>query len=62
MRAPDDRWGSVLMQGIVPKFPARDHTIKHAGRDRGADNKAVYSEMMGYTEADLEGLRRGGIL
>jgi crotonobetainyl-CoA:carnitine CoA-transferase CaiB-like acyl-CoA transferase len=62
VRAPDDRWGSVLMQGIVPKFPSRDHTVKHAGRDRGADNAAVYSELMGYTDQDLAGLRRDGVV
>ena len=50
------------MQGIVPKFPKRDHKIKYAGRDRGADNKAVYAEMMGFTEADIEAFKRDGVM
>ena len=62
VRAQDDRWGSVLMQGIVPKFPKRDHKIKHAGRDRGADNTAVYAEAMGFTEADIEAFKRDGVM
>ena len=62
VRAQDDRWGSVLMQGIVPKFPARDHTIKHAGRDRGADNVAVYRELMVFSEQDIEGLKGQGVV
>lgn len=62
VRAQDDRWGSVLMQGIVPKFPARDHAIRHAGRDRGADNAAVYSEWMGFSSDELAALKRDGVL
>ena len=50
------------MQGVVPKFPSRDHKVKHAGRDRGADNAAVYSELMGFSERDLAGLRRDGVV
>jgi crotonobetainyl-CoA:carnitine CoA-transferase CaiB-like acyl-CoA transferase len=62
VRAQDDRWGSVLMQGIVPKFPGRDHQVRHAGRDRGTDNRSVYAELLGYTDQDLDALRRDGIV
>jgi crotonobetainyl-CoA:carnitine CoA-transferase CaiB-like acyl-CoA transferase len=53
VRVPDAQLGSVLMQGVVPKFPARDHTVTHAGPARGVDNAAVYREL-GFSEADLQ--------
>ena len=62
VRAQDDRWGSVLMQGIVPKFPGRDHTIKHAGRDRGSDNESVYRELLGFSAQDLDSLKRDDVI
>lgn len=61
VRAQDDRWGSVLMQGIVPKFPRRDHQIKHAGRDRGTDNTSVFASL-GISEAEVEALKRDGVV
>lgn len=62
IRVPDTTFGSVLMQGIVPKFPQRDHAVKHAGRDRGADNATVYRELMGFSERDIAALKREGVV
>jgi crotonobetainyl-CoA:carnitine CoA-transferase CaiB-like acyl-CoA transferase len=38
IRVPDTDFGSVLMQGVVPKFPGRDHQVSHTGSPRGSDN------------------------
>ena len=59
---PDDELGPITMQGVVPKFPARKHTVRHSGRRRGQDNAQVYGELMGLLEADLEALRKDGVL
>ena len=40
---PDADLGEITMQGIVPKFPGRDHKISHPGRARGWDNEEFYA-------------------
>ena len=59
---PDDDLGPITMQGVVPKFPSRKHVVRHGGRRRGQDNSQVYGELMGLLEADLEALRKDGVL
>lgn len=62
IRVPDPKVGSVLMQGVVPKFPGREHTVRHAGRDRGSDNATVYRNLMGFSPQDIEALQRDGVV
>jgi hypothetical protein len=50
------------MQGVVPKLPARNHVVGHAGRSKGQDNVAVYSQLMGLGEADLRQLKDEGVV
>ena len=58
---PDDELGEVTMQGIVPKFPARDHKIRHTGGARGRDNEAIYGKM-GITPEEIAAYRKQGIM
>jgi crotonobetainyl-CoA:carnitine CoA-transferase CaiB-like acyl-CoA transferase len=58
---PDQDLGEVTMQGIVPRFPGRDHKIRHAGRAKGFDNEAFYLSR-GFTQADLESMRQQGLI
>jgi formyl-CoA transferase len=62
VRVPDDALGEVLMQGVVPKFPSRDHRVRWAGADRGADNAAVYGERLGLSRDEIDRLGREGII
>jgi crotonobetainyl-CoA:carnitine CoA-transferase CaiB-like acyl-CoA transferase len=62
IRVADEELGPIAMQGIVPKFPGREHTVKHAGRRRGADNEAVFGELLGLAESDLAQLRKAGVI
>ena len=62
VRVPDKDFGSILMQGIVPKFPGRDHSVSHAGQSRGADNLAFYRDRLGLTEDAIESLKADGII
>ena len=58
----DDDLGDITMQGVVPKFPARNHTVRHAGRRRGQDNAQVFGELMGLTASDLSQLKDEGVV
>ncbi|MSQ73965.1 MAG: CoA transferase [Betaproteobacteria bacterium] len=62
IRVPDNDFGSVLMQGVVPKFSDREHKVAHTGRPRGADNSAVYGELMGFSEDTINQLKVEGVL
>jgi len=62
IRVPDEDFGDILMQGIMPKFHSRDHEVTSAGKGRGRDNKAVYERLLGLTEADLERLSQDHVI
>lgn len=62
IRVPDAKYGPILMQGIVPKFPRREHHVDRAGADRGIDNVAVYGELLGLDEVALKQLQDDGIV
>jgi len=59
---PDDDFGSVRMQGVVPKFLDTPGEVRHAGRALGADNRAVYVEAMGMSEEKFAELQSSGII
>ncbi|MGH3763085.1 CaiB/BaiF CoA transferase family protein [Actinophytocola sp.] len=61
IEVPDEILGPVLMQGVVPKFPSREHTVGHAGPARGADNTTVFTEL-GLDEATIAALREDGVI
>ncbi len=58
---PDDDLGPITMQGIVPKFPGRDHEIRHPGREIGRDNAELFASL-GITASDLAALKKEGIV
>ena len=59
---PDDDFGTVRMQGVVPRFLGTPGEVRHAGRGLGADNKSVFSELLGLSDAELETLHAKGIV
>jgi len=59
---PDDDFGTVRMQGVVPRFLGTPGEVRHAGRGLGADNKSVFSELLGLSDAELETLQAEGIV
>jgi len=58
---PDDDLGPITMQGIVPKFPGRDHEIRHPGREIGRDNEQVFNAL-GIAPGDFAELKKEGIV
>lgn len=59
---PDSALGPIKMQGVVPKFPRRTHTVGRAGPARGEDNAEVYAELLGLDEVALKQLHDEGIV
>jgi succinyl-CoA--D-citramalate CoA-transferase len=59
---PDDDFGAVRMQGVVPKFADTPGEVRHAGRALGADNRAIFVEELGLSEADFSALQAEGVI
>lgn len=62
IRVPDSDLGPILMQGIVPKFHQRNHTVSHAGPKRGEHNEQVYADLLGLNKAAIELLKNEGVM
>lgn len=54
---PDDDFGSVRMQGVVPKLGRTPGGVAHSGRALGADNESIYREVLGLTAEQLARFR-----
>jgi succinyl-CoA--D-citramalate CoA-transferase len=58
----DDDFGSVRMQGVVPKFAGTPGEVRHAGRGLGADNRAIFLDELGLSEQEFAALRSEGVI
>jgi crotonobetainyl-CoA:carnitine CoA-transferase CaiB-like acyl-CoA transferase len=59
---PDEDFGSVRMQGVVPKFGSTPGEVRHAGRALGADNHEVFVDELGITENEFAALQAEGVI
>ncbi len=59
---PDEDFGAVRMQGVVPRFERTPGEVRHAGRALGADNEAVYKGLLRLTDDELARLATDGII
>jgi crotonobetainyl-CoA:carnitine CoA-transferase CaiB-like acyl-CoA transferase len=59
---PDDDFGSVRMQNVVPRFLGTPGEVRHAGRALGADNAEVYTQLLGLAPAEVDALVADGII
>jgi crotonobetainyl-CoA:carnitine CoA-transferase CaiB-like acyl-CoA transferase len=57
VEVPDDDFGHVRMQGVVPRFLRTPGSVRRAGGRIGQDNDAIYRSELGLGDADLEQLR-----
>lgn len=62
VEAPDRDFGTVKMQGVVPRFLGTPGRVRHAGGGLGQDNDEVYRGELGLTEQELIQLRAEGII
>jgi crotonobetainyl-CoA:carnitine CoA-transferase CaiB-like acyl-CoA transferase len=59
---PDDDFGSVRMQGAIPRFVGTPGAVRFAGTRLGAHNDEVFAGELGLTPGDLERLRANGVI
>ncbi|WP_327659039.1 MULTISPECIES: CaiB/BaiF CoA transferase family protein [unclassified Streptomyces] len=59
---PDRDFGEVTVQAPVVRMSATPGHVTHLGRDLGADNEAVYGELLGFSPAKIDELRTEGTI
>ncbi|MEO5692985.1 MAG: CoA transferase [Usitatibacter sp.] len=59
---PDGDFGEVRMQGVTPKFSRTPGEVRHSGGALGADNRAVFIEELGVSEAEFAALQAQGVI
>jgi formyl-CoA transferase len=59
----DDELGSFLGPGVIPKFSETPGGVRWSGPwELGAHNRAVYGELLGLSDAEIDFLQREGIV
>ncbi|MFJ8926002.1 CaiB/BaiF CoA transferase family protein [Streptomyces sp. NPDC102364] len=58
----DRDFGEVTVQAPVVRMSATPGHVTHLGRDLGADNEAVYGELLGLSPAKIDELRTEGTI
>ena len=58
----DEDFGTVRMQGLVPRFVNNPGEIRWAGKSMGADNTAIYRELADMDEDDIASLKEKGVI
>ncbi len=63
-QVPDERMpqGVLYLPGIVPRLMETPGVLTHGGRDLGADNQAVYGDLLGLSQAQIEQLSSEGVI
>jgi crotonobetainyl-CoA:carnitine CoA-transferase CaiB-like acyl-CoA transferase len=54
--------GPVRMQGVYPRFSRTPGAIRSGAPRLGEHNAEVYGRLLGLTEAEMDGLRRDGVI
>lgn len=62
VRVPDESLGSVLMPGVVPKFPGLQHQVRHAGSRTGRHTHEVLQELLSLSADEIATLRAQGAI
>jgi formyl-CoA transferase len=63
-RTPDARMpeGAVIMPGVVPRLTETPGKITHAGGELGADNQAIFDDLLGLDADRLAALEADGVI
>ena len=59
---PDEDYGEVKLQNVVPKFTNNPGKVRHSARALGADTEAVFSEYLGLDAEAVAKLKDQGIV
>jgi crotonobetainyl-CoA:carnitine CoA-transferase CaiB-like acyl-CoA transferase len=57
VRVPDEDFGDVRMQGVVPRFGRTPGAVAHSGKSLGADNETIYRDILGLGPEQVARLR-----
>lgn len=60
VRVPDDRFGEIAMQNVVPRLSRTPGAVRWPGRALGADNTQIYSAW--FSEVELSDLATQGVI
>jgi len=58
----DEELGKVRMLGVTPKFPAMPGKVRWAGKAPGSFNQEIYGKLLNMTTAEMESLKKEGII
>lgn len=59
---PDEDFGTVRVQGIVPKFMQTPGHVRWAAKSLGADNSAFYENLLGLSANELADFKKRGVI
>ncbi len=59
---PTEEFGTIKMQGIVPKLSETPGKVRWPGKSLGYFNEEVYGELLNMTEEDLNILKNEGVI
>ena len=62
VRAPDATLGTVALAGVVPKLSATPGEVRYAGKETGEDTREVLADILGLTDAEVNGLLAEGVI
>jgi succinyl-CoA--D-citramalate CoA-transferase len=62
VEVPDVDFGTVRMQGVVPRFGRTPGAVRHAGGTLGQDNEAVFCGELGLSPGELAELSAQGVV
>ena len=59
---PDEDFGAVRVQGVVPKFTRNPSSAKWSAKNLGADNHALYEKLLGLSSEEVDDMCDKGII
>ncbi|QTL03734.1 CoA transferase [Aquabacter sp. L1I39] len=62
VEVPDADFGTVRMQGLVPRLRHNPGRIRWAAKDLAADNDYIYKELVGLGEAEIQVLKDKNVI
>ena len=62
VRAPNAALGTVALAGVVPKLSATPGEVRYAGKETGEDTRQVLADILGLTDAEVNGLLAEGVI
>ena len=62
IKVKDERAGTLTVPNVVPRLSGTPGKVNHLGRKLGADNEAVFQELLGIGKEELKQLQKEGVV